>query len=50
MTQLQNAFSHVLPVPILDDPDYIPLANSTALDDPVAPLDNAFLNLSLIHI
>ena len=42
MTQLQNAFSHLLP--ILDDPDYIPLANSTALDDPVAPLDNASLN------
>ena len=42
MTQLQNAFSHLLP--ILDDPDYIPLANSTALDDPVVPLDNAFLN------
>ena len=36
MTQLQNAFSPLLP--ILDDPDNIPLTNSTALGDPVAPL------------
>ena len=45
MTQLQNAFSHLLP--ILDDPDYIPLANSTALDDAAEPLDQAFLNYVL---
>ena len=38
MIQLQNAFSHLLP--ILDDPDYIPLANSTAMDNPVAPMHN----------
>ena len=30
-TQLQKAFSHMLL--ILDDPDFIPLANSTAFDD-----------------
>ena len=41
MTQLQNAFSHLLP--ILNDPDYIPIANSTVLDTP-DQLDNAFLN------
>ena len=38
MIQLQNAFSHLLP--ILDDPDYIPLANSTAMNNPVAPMHN----------
>ena len=42
MTQLQNAFSHLLP--ILDDPDYISFDNSTALDDATEPLDQAFLN------
>ena len=41
MTQLQSAFSHLLP--ILNDPDYIPIANSTVLDTP-DQLDNAFLN------
>ena len=42
MAQLQNAFPHLFTT--VDHPDYIHLANSTALDDPVAPLDNAFLN------
>ena len=39
MIQLQNAFCHLLP--ILDDPDYIPLANSTPVDDPVAPMHSS---------
>ena len=42
MAQLQNAVPHLFPT--VDHPDHIHLANSTALDDPVAPLDNAFLN------
>ena len=41
MTQLQSAFSHLLP--ILNDPDNIPIANSTVLVTP-DQLDNAFLN------
>ena len=41
MAHLQNAFSHLLPV--LDDQHYIPLVNSTALDDATKPLDNALL-------
>ena len=42
MAQLQNAFPHLFPT--VDHSDYIHRANSTALDDPVAPLDNASLN------
>ena len=44
MSRLQNAFTHLLP--ILDDPAYIPLANSTTVEDNAAPapLDQAFLS------
>ena len=43
MANLQDAFSHLLP--ILDDSNYIPLANSTALNDAASDqLDAAFLN------
>ena len=43
MANLQDALSHLLP--ILDDSNYIPLANSTALNDAASDqLDAAFLN------
>ena len=44
-TLLQKALSHMLL--ILDDADFIPLANSTAFDDIAAPVDNAFPKIIL---
>ena len=41
MSRLHSAFNHLLP--ILDEPDYIPVANSTTLDSTADDVDTAFL-------
>ncbi len=39
-------FLHLLP--ILDGPHHIPLTNSTTIDNAADPLDNAFLNITVL--